>query len=247
MKNNLIKSINDLMKPIPGGNEIIREYQDDSKWISSNSKMSVPGEKGNWNIVESKILIEPFLFSKFPVTNSLYTRFIEKLRTEKKDNFKPIVNVSWYDAILFCNLLSRECSLKECYTLEQGGKKVLCDWEANGFRLPRESEWQYACKASTIGYQYGEINEISWNYENSGGRMHEVGKKEPNKWGLYDMLGNTYEWCWDLYNERKYGQYRVFRGGSWAEKSKNCGATSRRRGHPSFRIDDLGFRLAKNL
>lgn len=61
------------------------------------------------------------------------------------------------------------------------------------------------------------------------------------------MLGNTWEWCWDLYDEKRYGEYRIFRGGSWAEQARGCGATCRRRGHPSFGIDDLGFRLAKSL
>jgi formylglycine-generating enzyme required for sulfatase activity len=59
----------------------------------------------------------------------------------------------------------------------QGGTNVLCDWKANGFRLPSESEWQYACKVSSTGYQYGEMDVIAWNYENSESRIHEVGKK----------------------------------------------------------------------
>lgn len=74
-----------------------------------------------------------------------------------------------------------------------------------------------------------------------------MGQKHPNQWGLYDMLGNAWEWCWDLYDEKTYGEYRIFRGGSWAEEARGCGATNRRRGHPTFKIDDLGFRLAKSL
>ena len=122
------------------------------------------------------------------------------------------VNVTWYDTISFCNLLSRESGLKECYTFNKNGSDIFCDWKANGYRLPKDAEWQYACKAQSIGYRYGEIIDIAWYCENSENRIHEVGEKEPNKWGLYDMLGNSWEWCWDLYDEKTYGAYRVFRG-----------------------------------
>ncbi|NCC82385.1 MAG: formylglycine-generating enzyme family protein, partial [Clostridia bacterium] len=107
-------------------------------------------------------------------------------------------------------------------------------------------EWQYACKAGSTGYRYGDIDEIAWYSGNSNGSIQEMGLKKPNSWGLYDMLGNIWEWCWDLYDESTYGSYRIFRGGSWAESERGCGATCRRRGHPSFGIDDLGFRLARN-
>ncbi|WP_152495388.1 formylglycine-generating enzyme family protein, partial [Dehalobacter sp. UNSWDHB] len=97
----------------------------------------------------------------------------------------------------------------------------------------------YGCETS--------VNKIAWYKENSEGRTHEVGTKEPNAWGLYDMLGNVWEWCWDIYDEKVYGPYRIFRGGGWFDPERGCLATNRRRGHPTFRIDDLGFRLAKSL
>ncbi len=110
-----------------------------------------------------------------------------------------------------------------------------------------EAEWQYACKAGTSGYRFGEIDEIAWYSDNSEGRAHPVGTKTPNNWGLYDMIGNVWEWCWDLYDPEVYGTYRIFRGGSWAESERGCGATVRRRSHPTFAIDDLGFRLAQTI
>jgi len=149
--------------------------------------------------------------------------------------------------VSFCNLLSRQSGLQECYKVSDDGEGVVCDWEADGYRLPTEAEWQYGCKAGTGGYRYGELDEIAWYEENSGGMAHEVGKKLPNAWGLYDMLGNVWEWCWDIYDVNVYGSYRLFRGGSWAEEERGCGATCRRRSHPTFRIDDLGFRLARSL
>lgn len=247
MNNNIGNYFNNLMILIPDGMEYLRDYRDEQKWISSDSKMSIPGLKGNLTESERKVDIKSFLLAKYPVTKSLYEVIIQKTLDNVEENSTPMVNVSWYDAISFCNLLSKECGLKECYTFDQNSNNVICDWNTNGYRLPTDAEWQYACKATSTGYRYGEIGDIAWYCENSEGRINEVGKKEPNKWGLYDMLGNSWEWCWDLYDEKTYGQYRIFRGGSWAEQARGCGATCRRRGHPSFGIDDLGFRLAKSF
>lgn len=143
--------------------------------------------------------------------------------------------------------MRRHSGLKECYSVSDDSESVVWNGEADGYRLPTEAEWQYACKAGTGGYRYGELDEIAWYHENSGGMVHQVGQKRPNAWGLYDMLGNVWEWCWDVYEENVYGSYRFFRGGSWAEEARGCGATCRRRSHPTFRIDDLGFRLARSL
>ena len=247
MNSNIENYLNNLMVHIPGGMESLRDYRDEQKWISSDSKMSMPGQKGKLIEIEKQIEIKPFLLAKYPVTKSLYELVIHKVQDYMEVDSTPIVNVSWYDAISFCNILSKECELNECYAFGENGRNVFCDWNADGYRLPTDAEWQYACKATSTDYRYGEIGDIAWYYENSEGRIHEVGKKEPNNWGLYDMLGNTWEWCWDLYDEKTYGQYRIFRGGSWAEQSRGCGATCRRRGHPSFKIDDLGLRLAKSL
>lgn len=194
-----------------------------------------------------KVEIRPFLLAPYPVTVELYEAVTKKLSIFVNGDQKPVVNISWNDAISFCNLFSQESGLKPCYSINKGGEDIICDWESDGYRLPTEAEWQYACKAGTTGYRYGEIDKIAWYAENSGGEIQEVGKKEPNAWALYDMLGNVWEWCWDLYDEKVYGSYRIFRGGSWAEEARGCGASCRRRSHPSFSIDDLGFRLARSL
>lgn len=193
-----------------------------------------------------KAEIRPFLLARYPVTMSLYFSITNSPNAFDR-NLKPVVNVSWNDAISFCNLLSQKDGLKECYSISNDGETIILDWESNGYRLPSEAEWQYACKAGTNGYRYGELDKIAWFNENSEGKIHEVGRKEPNEWGLYDMLGNVWEWCWDLYDEQVYGSYRIFRGGSWAEEARGCGATCRRRSHPAFSIDDLGFRLAQSF
>ncbi|OBZ13921.1 SUMF1/EgtB/PvdO family nonheme iron enzyme [Bacillus sp. FJAT-26390] len=194
-----------------------------------------------------KVHLDSFLLAPVPVTKALYFSILEKTVEPNEHPQTPAVDVSWRDAISFCNTLSQRAGLAECYSISDDGEKVICNEGANGYRLPTEAEWQYACKAGTNAYQYGELDAIAWYQGNSGGLIHEVGKKLPNAWGLYDMLGNVWEWCWDLYDVKVYDSYRIFRGGSWAEEARGCGATCRRRSHPTFRIDDLGFRLARSL
>lgn len=247
MRKDIISYLQELMLPISGGVECLRDYRDEQKWISSDSRMSIPGQKGNLKEVIKEVEVQGFLIAKYPVTNSLYKAVLNELHEEIEINDTPVVDVSWDDAVSFCNILSKMCGLRECYTIDKDNSSVYCDWNANGYRLPTDAEWQYSCRATSTGYRYGEINEIAWYSENSDGMIHEVGKKVPNKWGLFDMIGNTWEWCWNLYDEKTYGQYRVFRGGSWAEQARGCGTTSRRRGQPSFKIDDLGFRLARSV
>ncbi|ACX67009.1 formylglycine-generating enzyme family protein [Paenibacillus sp. Y412MC10] len=198
--------------------------------------------KSSWTVE-----VPAFQLAPVPVTKALYFSIMPK--TSGCDDLmeSPAVNISWHEAILFCNMLSRSEGLNECYSVTDDGESLVCDKEADGYRLPTEAEWQYACKAGSLGYRYGELDDIAWYEGNSGGVLHEVGKKRPNAWGLYDMLGNVWEWCWDLYDPNVYGSYRVFRGGSWAEEARGCGATCRRRSHPTFRIEDLGFRLARSI
>ncbi|WP_312859226.1 formylglycine-generating enzyme family protein [Pseudonocardia xinjiangensis] len=203
--------------------------------LSVSSMVRVPGGavdlRDDRRGTRWRVEIAPFLLGRYPVTT--------------EGGASPVVNVSWHDVIDLCNLMSDRSGLEQAYSRDARTGEVTCDWASNGYRLPTEAEWQYACKAGTSGYRYGEIDDIAWYADNSGGRLHDVGGKAPNPWGLYDMLGNVWEWCWDLYDEEVYGSYRIFRGGGWAESARGCGATVRRRSHPSFAIDDLGFRLAR--
>ncbi|NDI35011.1 formylglycine-generating enzyme family protein [Chengkuizengella sediminis] len=226
MSNEITSHIVNGMVKIPGGEIELRDDRIKNKW---------------------KVEINSFLLAKYPVTKDLYYAITEKSPISFKGDQKPVENVSWNNAISFCNLLSQKAGLRECYSTSNDGGIIICDWESDGYRLPTEAEWEYACRAGTAQYRYGEIDKIAWYYENSDGKTHEVGRKEPNAWGLYDMLGNVWEWCWDLYDEKVYGSYRVFRGGGWYDPARGCGASCRRRSHPSFGIDDLGFRLAKSF
>jgi formylglycine-generating enzyme required for sulfatase activity len=161
---------------------------------------------------------------------------------------RPVTEVSWLDAVRYCNGLSAEAGLSPCYTLgdDPDGLDVSCDRTADGYRLPTEAEWEYACRAGSADVRYGDLDEIAWYRGNAGGAAHDVAEKAPNAWGLYDMIGNVWEWCWDRYDPAVYGPYRVFRGGGWFDPPRGCRASCRRKSHPTFRVDDLGFRVARS-
>jgi Sulfatase-modifying factor enzyme 1 len=131
--------------------------------------------------------IAPFRLGRFPV---------REMDLDPSGGARPVVDVSWLDAIEVCNRLSAEAGLRPAYARDTGD--VTWDRAADGYRLPTEAEWQYACRAGTTGYRYGEIDDIAWFADNSAGRTHDAGGKAPNPWGLHDMLGNVWEWCWDL-------------------------------------------------
>jgi formylglycine-generating enzyme required for sulfatase activity len=141
------------------------------------------GTKTSWTVK-----VEAFRLAPHPVTHELYGTLAART---------PVTEVSWLNAVQFCNQLSRREGFDPCYSTgdDPDGQDVVCDWAADGYRLPSEAEWEYACRAGTSGVRYGDLDEIAWYRDNSGGRVHEVGTRAPNAWGLYDMIGNVWEWC----------------------------------------------------
>ncbi|MEU5879221.1 SUMF1/EgtB/PvdO family nonheme iron enzyme [Spirillospora sp. NPDC047279] len=178
--------------------------------------------------------VAPFRLAAFPVTAA-------EIAGEGR---LPAVNVSWWDAVRFCNARSEREGLTPAYDVH--GEDVEWDAGADGYRLPTEAEWEHACRAGTSGPRYGPLDEIAWYRANSGERLHEAGGRRPNGWGLHDMLGNVWDWCWDLYDPEVYGTYRVLRGGGWFDEHWSCRASVRRRSHPTLHVDDVGFRLARS-
>ncbi|MFD4956357.1 formylglycine-generating enzyme family protein [Streptomyces sp. NPDC058451] len=190
--------------------------------------------------------VAAFRMSAFPVTQALYAQVTGERPSTTHDDRLPVEGVSWWDAVRFCNALSRREGLTPAYQLSvQDDEAVEWDASADGYRLPTEAEWEHACRAGTTGPRYGPLDEVAWYRGNSDERIHPVGGKRPNVWGLYDMLGNAWDWCWDLHDAEVYGAYRVLRGGGWSDAHWSCRASVRRRSHPTFRIDDVGFRLAR--
>lgn len=216
-----------LLVPIPGGAIKLRDDRTKQEWT---------------------VEIDKFELSRFPVTQAFYKKLTNQSPSTIRGDEKPVETISWIEAIEFCNTLSGLRGLQACYSRVLDSDPILFHPERNGFRLPTEAEWQYACQAGSTEKRYGDLEEIAWYKENSEGSTHDVGKKTPNNWGLYDMLGNVWEWCSDIYDENVYGSYRIFRGGGWCDQERSIMATTRRRSHPySFKIDDLGFRIAKNI
>lgn len=190
--------------------------------------------------------VSAFLLAATPVTQAMYETVTGHRPSSDRDHHRPMECVSWWDAVQFCNELSDRDGLSRAYEIDPRAEHAL--WLANtdGWRLPSEAEWEHACRAGSTAPRYGELDEIAWHRNNSGNRSHSVAGKRPNPWGLYDMLGNVWEWCWDLYDAEVYGTYRVLRGGGWYDEHWSCRAGVRRRSHPTFRIDDVGFRIGRN-
>ncbi|WP_432092914.1 formylglycine-generating enzyme family protein [Streptomyces sp. bgisy100] len=191
--------------------------------------------------------VAPCLLGAVPVTRARYTGISSGSADAGEADGPPVEGVSWEDAVRFCNALSQQEGFTPAYHLPADDGDVVWNRAADGYRLPTEAEWEHACRAGTAGPRYGPLDDIAWYRGTSDGRIRDVRGKRPNPWGLYDMLGNVWEWCWDLYDAEVYGSYRVLRGGGWFDEQWSCRASVRRRSHPTFRVDDVGFRVARSL
>jgi len=200
-------------------------------------------------------LTRPFEILTTPVTQRLYKSVMQTNPSFFPGPDRPVENVSWHDAVSFCNALSRASGLPEAYSGDSDS--VRCDFANGGYRLPTEAEWEYACRAGTTGPRYGGLDEIAWHMRNSGAQTNPVRQKKPNAWGLYDMIGNVGEWCWDWYGLYEgdgtdpvgpdTGSDRVHRGGSWCLVSSLPRASLRGRVDPGYRSNGLGFRLSRSV
>ncbi|MET9609528.1 formylglycine-generating enzyme family protein [Streptomyces sp. NPDC006512] len=191
--------------------------------------------------------LAPYRIAALPVTQALYADVTGRRPSTARGDLLPVESVSWWDAVRFCDALSEREGLAPAHRFHADGQGVDLDASADGYRLPTEAEWEHACRAGTSGPHYGPLDEIAWYRANSQERVHEVGGRLPNAWGLYDMIGNVWNWCWDVYDAEAYGSYRVLRGGGWFDEHWSCRASARRRSHPSFRVEDVGFRVARSV
>jgi formylglycine-generating enzyme required for sulfatase activity len=195
-----------------------------------------------------------FLISTTEVTQRLYQQVINSNTSLVLSPSLPVYNVTFEEAVSFCNRLSEIQGFEKCYTI----KNNFISWnaKANGWRLPTEAEWEFACRGGTNqDYPLEDMSSISWYNINSGMKPHPVANKNPNSFGIFDMNGNVREWCWDYYSATypdspatdpkgpADGTIRVTRGGCYADGISYLRSSNRR-----FTRDAnlIGIRLARN-
>jgi formylglycine-generating enzyme required for sulfatase activity len=170
-----------------------------------------------------------------------------------KDDDNPMYLINWYEAVKYCNMLSESQGLDPAYIIGSGSTpSVTCDFTKNGYRLPTEAEWEYAARGGE-NYKYSGSNDldaVAWHGDNSSRKTHPVGQKKPNGYGLYDMNGNVWEWCWDWYGTYSTteltdptgsisGNSRINRGADWWRSASNTGNGDDAENAKDF---ELGFR-----
>jgi len=237
------------MVKIPGG------------WFEMGSKRGEADESP-----AHKVWVDSFLMDKYELIQEQYVKLVGSNPSSFKGIGRPVDTISWADAVLYCNLRSRAEGLESCY--DEESETWQCDFQASGYRLPTEAEWEYACRAGAetehyFGRDPSALKKFGWYIDNSFKKTHSVGKKRPNRWGLHDMYGNVAEWCNDVYDTNYYkrspsknprgpeeGDIKVLRGGGWQD-SADC-LRSSWRAYENFSfvdaciMDSLGFRCVRN-
>jgi len=224
--------------------------------------------KRGGNEFQHRVTVSSFYLAKYEVSQAEYQELMGNNPSFFTGPELPVEQISWFDAIKYCNRLSEKEGLSPAYTIE--GNSVTWDRSANGYRLPTEAEWEYACRAGTTTpfYTGADITGAQANfngsrpYKNSAPSEYrqttiKPGSFDPNPFGIYDMHGNVGEWCWDWNAEYAAGEqadpagsntgsYRVFRGGSWNHSADFLRSACRGGNRPAASGFYLGFRLARN-
>ncbi len=216
-----------------------------------------------------QVSVAAFLIDKYEVTQDQFRALQIPDPSHFKGPRRPVEHATFAEVIEFCNERSLAEGLKPCYTLDPEGRVTKCDFDADGYRLPTEAEWEYACRAGSDTERFftGGADRLlaryAWYGANSGKKTHPVGQKQPNAWGLHDMYGNVAEWCNDYYapdyykaaagdNPRGPGETRLrsVRGGAWNSSANWCRSAARGGENPRvhdvcFTPDSLGFRCVR--
>jgi formylglycine-generating enzyme required for sulfatase activity len=216
------------------------------------------------------VLTRGFELGVVPVTQSLYEAVLGENPSAFQGPQRPVECVSWFDAVRFCNALSAAVGLSPAYRIGAGDEDaddpsehpgVEWDRASPGYRLPTDAEWEYAARAGTSHRFAGgdDARAVAWTEENSGGETRAVGEKAANAWGLHDLSGNVWEWCWDWYGAYPSepvsdaagpasGSERVLRGGSWGVSARLARVACRGDASPpGLCLANIGLRLARTV
>ncbi|MCW4457030.1 formylglycine-generating enzyme family protein [Microbacterium sp. MPKO10] len=213
------------MRSIPGGELAMRDARSGASRIAT---------------------LRPFALAATPVTMWQYVALDETARQGDVDDASahvPQHPVTWFDAVAWCNRASDSAGLRPAYEID--GRHVRWDVASEGYRLPTEAEWEFACRAGISGPHYGELAQIAWTILDERDSPQPVARKAANDFGLHDMLGNVWEWCWNFADTARYADYRSLRGGGFADPAWSVRASVRRGSAPDAVIDDVGFRVAR--
>jgi formylglycine-generating enzyme required for sulfatase activity len=203
------------------------------------------------------VTLDEFMIGTTEITREQYRQVMGRDPSVSGDSDNcPVNGVSWFDAVRFCNKLSEISGLDPCYDIESWK----CIFTANGFRLPTEAEWEYACRAESYtnffpGCDETDLTRVGWHKQNENtGSCKPVGLKNQNSWGIYDSHGNVAEWCNDWYGDYpaanqsnptgpSYASLKVVRGGSWASEAFMCRSAFRDALPPGSANKLTGFRV----
>ncbi len=264
--------------------ESIKNFSNTSSKIQFNMNFCPKGQsilKKDDDTPIQTISVNSFLLAEHEITQELYQNVMDSNPSAKDSvgsklaNQYPVENLTWYEAIEFCNKLSEIQGFEKCYTLENvvsekissdpmkpfrpktriKSADVLWDRTKNGYRLPQVKEWKWAAKASTENQWSGtnlenELTDYAWYEKNSQGKTQPIKKKLPNGWGFYDMSGNVEEWCWDSKQitntaTNKAEEQRSIRGGSAKKELKAIKINQAKSELPTYTNSHLGFRVAR--
>jgi formylglycine-generating enzyme required for sulfatase activity len=218
------------------------ELNDDDRWVppsvSADFVCIASGTQHKVTISKS------FYISKYEVTQKEWMEVMGSNPSNFKGDKLPVEQVSWFDAVQYCNARSTKEGFSPAYTINR--ENITWNQDADGYRLPTEAEWEYACRAGTTTlFNTGNgITIKQANYLFTGiDQTLEVGTFPANNWGLHDMHGNVSEWCWDQYAQ---SAARIIRGGGWSSTDRRLGSNYQGSNEPSWKAHDLGFRVVRS-